>query len=150
MQKRKMLLAALAVSSIGVVPLTASADVWVKVAPPEPRHEVVPAARHGYVWAPGYWDYRGNRYVWVKGHWEREHRGMYWHPTRWVERDGRWVRERGRWDRERFEHNGRGYARGGPDGDRDRDGVPNRVDRDKDGDGVPNRFDNAPNNPNRR
>jgi hypothetical protein len=31
--------------------------------------------------------------------------------------------------------------------DRDRDGVPDRVDRDRDGDGVPNRRDNRPNNP---
>lgn len=31
--------------------------------------------------------------------------------------------------------------------DRDRDGVPNRVDRDRDGDGVPNRRDNRPNDP---
>jgi hypothetical protein len=37
-------------------------------------------------------------------------------------------------------------ARGGR-GDRDRDGVPNRVDRDRDGDGVPNRRDSRPNNP---
>ena len=29
--------------------------------------------------------------------------------------------------------------------DRDRDGVPNRIDRDRDGDGVPNRFDRNPN-----
>ena len=34
--------------------------------------------------------------------------------------------------------------------DRDRDGIPNRVDRDRDGDGVPNRFDRNPNNPNVR
>ena len=34
-------------------------------------------------------------------------------------------------------------------GDRDRDGVPNRVDRDRDGDGVPNRYDNRPGNPSR-
>jgi hypothetical protein len=34
-------------------------------------------------------------------------------------------------------------------GDRDRDGVPNRVDRDRDGDGVPNRQDRRPNDPNR-
>ena len=33
--------------------------------------------------------------------------------------------------------------------DRDRDGVPNRVDRDRDGDGVPNRYDNRPSNPSR-
>lgn len=31
--------------------------------------------------------------------------------------------------------------------DRDRDGIPNRVDRDRDGDGVPNRQDRRPDNP---
>lgn len=31
--------------------------------------------------------------------------------------------------------------------DRDRDGIPNRVDSDRDGDGVRNRQDNNPNNP---
>ena len=34
-------------------------------------------------------------------------------------------------------------------GDRDRDGIPNRVDRDRDGDGVPNRQDRRPNDPRR-
>ncbi|WP_265948224.1 hypothetical protein [Dechloromonas sp. A34] len=38
---------------------------------------------------------------------------------------------------------------GGHRGDRDRDGVPNRVDRDRDNDGVPNRMDRRPNDPNR-
>jgi len=32
-------------------------------------------------------------------------------------------------------------------GDRDRDGIPNRVDRDRDGDGVRNRYDRRPDNP---
>lgn len=32
-------------------------------------------------------------------------------------------------------------------GDRDHDGVPNRMDRDRDGDGVPNRQDRRPNQP---
>ena len=31
-------------------------------------------------------------------------------------------------------------------GDRDRDGIPNRMDRDRDGDGVPNRRDSRPDN----
>lgn len=34
-------------------------------------------------------------------------------------------------------------------GDRDRDGIPNRADRDRDGDGVPNRQDRQPDNPRR-
>ncbi len=145
MLKRKLLLAALATASIVVLPLPAAADVGfrVSVAPPAPRYEVVPAARPGYAWVPGFWDWRGKHHVWKKGHWERERRGYFWHPNRWEQRDGHWVLERGRWDRERFVAN-RGFA------DRDRDGIPNRLDRDKDGDGVPNRLDRAPNNPHRQ
>lgn len=37
--------------------------------------------------------------------------------------------------------------RDGHHGDRDRDGIPNRVDRDRDNDGVPNRMDRRPNDP---
>lgn len=148
MLKRKLLLAALAVSSIGLVPAlpaTAAVGIHVDVAPPAPRYEVVPVPRHGYVWQPGYYDWRNGRHVWIRGNWVRERKGYYWHPNRWEQREGRWVLERGRWDRERWADNR--HHRGG---DRDRDGVPNRVDRDRDGDGVPNRFDNNPNNPRRQ
>ncbi len=140
---RKTILAALLAASIGAFAVPAAAEIYVNIAPPAPRHEVVPAPRAGYVWVPGYYDWRGNRHVWVRGNWQRQRHGYYWHPNRWTERDGRWWLEKGRWDRERFaEHRGRG--------DRDRDGVPNRVDRDRDGDGVPNRLDRRPDNPNRQ
>lgn len=42
-----------------------------------------------------------------------------------------------------------GRTTGARPGDRDRDGIPNRVDRDRDGDGVPNRQDSRPNDPRR-
>ena len=144
MLKRKLLLAALATSSIGILPMPASADIgfYVDIAPPAPRYEVVPAPRAGYVWAPGYWDWRSNRHVWVKGHWERERHGYYYHPSRWVQNDGRWGLERGRWDSQRYAAKG--------NGDRDHDGVPNKYDRDRDNDGVPNKYDTRPDNPNRR
>jgi len=35
----------------------------------------------------------------------------------------------------------------GPYGDLDRDGISNRYDRDRDGDGIRNRYDRLPNNP---
>ena len=129
MWKRKLLLGALATAAIGVMPLPSLADtgVYVDIAPPAPRYEVVPAPRAGYVWVPGFWDWRGHRHVWVKGHFERERHGMYWHPNRWVQHENRWSLEHGHWDRERFAENER---RG-----------------DRDGDGVPNRFDRAPDNP---
>ncbi|MGZ5031811.1 MAG: hypothetical protein ACXWAC_01320 [Usitatibacter sp.] len=147
MFKRNLFLAALAISSLGVLPLPASADVgiYLDISPPPPRHEIMPAARPGFVWQPGYWDWRDGRHHWVKGYWVKERRGMYWHPSRWEQRDGKWVLERGRWDRQRWVDN-----RNGPAGDRDRDGVPNRFDRDRDGDGVPNRLDRAPDNPRRQ
>jgi len=151
MNTRKLLLAALAAASIGLAPLPAAAavSIYLDVAPPAPRYEVVPAVRPGYAWQPGYWDWRGSRHLWVKGHWVRERKGVHWHPSRWEERDGRWAFERGRFDRQRWAYN-RGDDRRGPVGDRDRDGIPNAVDRDRDGDGVPNRYDSRPDNPNRR
>ena len=79
------------------------------------RHEVVPAPRAGYVWAPGYWNWHSNRHVWAKGHWERERVGYYYHPHRWSQQQG-WYHQPGRWDRN------------APMGDRDGDGVRNYED----------------------
>ena len=140
MWTRKLLLGTIVASTFAAVAPTAQAavEVYVNIPPPAVRYEVVPAARAGYVWAPGYWNWRNNRHVWVKGNWQRERVGYFYHPHRWMEHDGRWKYERSRWDRNR------------PMGDRDRDGVPNARDRDRDGDGVPNRLDSKPNNPNRR
>jgi hypothetical protein len=109
---------------------------YVAVAPPPPRYERVPHPRPGYVWSPGYWDWRGNRHEWVAGYWIAERPGYAYYEPRWVEREGHWRREEGRWER-------------GGRGDRDHDGVPNRYDRDRDGDGIPNRYDHHPDNPRR-
>jgi hypothetical protein len=132
---KKLLIAAAMAAALGAgVAVPSYADVVVvRTAPPPPRHEVVPHARSGYIWVAGHWDWNGRRNVWVRGKWERNRNGYVYHPTVWEQRDGRWVMERGGWQR----------------GDRDHDGVPNRVDRDRDGDGVPNRMDDHPNNPNR-
>jgi hypothetical protein len=150
---RKLLLAGVVASALGSIAVPASAQIYVQVAPPAPMHEVVPAPRAGYVWAPGYYDWRNNRHVWVAGHWVAERPGYAYMTPRWVERDGRWYMERRGWTQAR---------RGGRDNDGD--GVPNRFDarpnnpnvtlgsarRDSDGDGVADRFDNRPNNPNRQ
>jgi hypothetical protein len=120
---KKLLLAAMAASAFGavVLPQVASAEVViVRTAPPAPRDEVVPAARRGYVWTPGYWNWNGHRYVWTRGKYVRERTGYHYREPNWVENNGRWEFRRGQW------------ARG-----------------DRDGDGVPNRYDDRPNDPNR-
>ena len=102
--KKLLLSAVLATGLLGAVaaplPAMAAVDVYVRQAPPPPREERIPEARRGYVWAPGYWNYHGNRHVWTKGHWERERHGHVYRPTEWVERDGRWHMKRGGWDRD--------------------------------------------------
>jgi hypothetical protein len=140
----------------------------IRVAPPAPRYERVPGARNGYVWQPGYWDWRGNRYEWVQGLWVADRPGYVYSRPQWIQRDGRWFFDQPRWssrdgrDRDhdgvpdRFEH-GRDRDRDGiPDRlehngrrDNDRDGIPNRRDHDRDGDGVPNYRDDRPDNPRR-
>ena len=120
---KKLILAAIVATSFAAVPLTASArTVFVEVAPPAMRVEVVPAPRHGSEWAPGHWEWRHERHVWVAGSWMRARRGYGYEPHRWVEDNGRWQQQPGHWVRTR---------------------------NDRDGDGVPNRSDRAPNNPNR-
>jgi hypothetical protein len=149
MFKKTFAVAVLAAASAGaLVPTAASAQSYtiVRVAPPAPIVETVPAPRSGYVWTPGYYDYRGDQYVWMQGHWTRDRPGYEWRESRWVETgNGEWRRVGGNWERR------------GPYGDRDRDGIPNRYDQaqalrpngDRDGDGVRNRDDRFPYNPNR-
>jgi WXXGXW repeat (2 copies) len=125
MKLKQLLIAGLFVGTLAGIgaPGVANAapDVYLNIAPPPPRSEVIPGPRRGYVWVPGYWAARGHRHVWMAGHWEVARRGYNYVPPVWVQRDNRWFLDRGGWRR----------------GDRDRDGVPNR-------------FDRAPNNPNRQ
>ena len=63
---RKALLLGLCMAASAVaVPTIASAGVSVDIdiAPPPLRVETVPPPRVGFVWAPGYWDYRGHDHV---------------------------------------------------------------------------------------
>jgi len=133
--------------SMVAVPAAAAVDVYVQVAPPEPRFERVPSPRRGYVWAPGHWEWNGHRYYWVGGTWLRERPGYVYYAPAWEQRNGRWHYQHRGWQRRDRDRDGipNRYDR-----DRDNDGVPNRYDRDRDNDGVPNRFDSRPNNPYRR
>jgi hypothetical protein len=83
-----------------LVPSVGSARVYVDVdvAPPPPRVEVIPHERHGYVWAPGYWNYTGHHHVWVNGRYIHEHHGHHWVADAWEDRNGRWHFVAGHWE----------------------------------------------------
>jgi len=69
------------------------------VPPPAPRYGVQGyAPGPGYVWADGFYDYRGGRYMWSPGQWVRPPRARsQWVPGRW-ERDRHGYRlRRGYW-----------------------------------------------------
>ena len=90
-----------AASAAFVVPAQA-ARVGVDInigAPPPPRVEVIPPPRVGYVWTPGYWDWRGGRHYWVGGTYVRERRGYAYHHPEWVQDGERWRLDRGGWRR---------------------------------------------------
>ena len=112
---KKVLMVSMIAATIGAgtVATPAAADIEVRIAPPAPRYEVVPPARHGYIWTPGYWDWRSGKHVWIAGNYVRERPGYRYSEPRWYERNGHWYIERGHWAR----------------GDKDHDGVPNQVDR---------------------
>lgn len=139
----------------------ASYSIVISSAPPEPLYERAPGHRRGYVWTPGYWDWRGHRHEWVGGHWVAERPGYAYVAPAWHQRHGGWYLEPGRWqpyhaqqyyghdrgyqDWRRAEHEQwqarRDHERWVRRNDQDRDGIPNRYDRDRDGDGVPNHHD---------
>ncbi len=106
-------LLAVAAAGFSAGTLAAPVNVDIRVGPPPPRVEVVPAPRRGHVWVPGYWNWRGHRHYWVGGTWVRERRGYVYHQPTWVHDGDRWRFNRGAWAR----------------GDRDHDGIPNRYDR---------------------
>ena len=165
--KRTLTFAALVAigAAFAPVPSMAQADlqIYIGSAPPAPIYERVPGTRHGHVWAPGYWEWRGHRHAWVPGHWIAARPGYVYAAPRWHQRQGRWYMEPGRWDRDRdgipdrYERrghapvyaggyrDGRDYYRDGRRYDRDRDGIPDRYERggrrDTDRDGVPNYRD---------
>jgi WXXGXW repeat (2 copies) len=96
---RKTIAVTLLAATLGGTILPAFSAVVVRVAPPAPREEVVPAARPGYVWRGGYWDYRGNKHQWTKGAWVRERRGYHYVQPAWEEGNGRWTMRPGTWRR---------------------------------------------------
>ncbi|MDB5985237.1 MAG: hypothetical protein JWR16_290 [Nevskia sp.] len=98
--KPMQLIAGLAFAIAGATALPSQAGVRldIDIAPPAPREEVVPAARPGYVWAPGYWDYDGHQHVWRGGQWVHERHGQHWVADRWDQHEGHYRRVPGHWE----------------------------------------------------
>jgi hypothetical protein len=102
MVRRTTLLVAVLLSAGAIAaPTLSSAGVAIDidVAPPAPQVEVVPAARAGYVWAPGYWGWGGHAHVWHRGYWIRERPGYHWAPDAWVQAGPHWHYAPGHWER---------------------------------------------------
>lgn len=102
MDMRKFLVASLLAASTAAASHFAMArvDVDITVAPPAPRYEVVPAPRHGYVWAPGYWSWDGHKHVWRSGQWVKERHGEHWVAHNWEHRGDHWYSHDGHWERD--------------------------------------------------
>lgn len=94
-------IAAIALGTAALAPASSMAAVGVGIvignAPPPPRYERVPAPRHGYVWAPGYWSWEGRRHVWLEGHWEAERPGYVYQRPEWVREGDGWRFSEGGW-----------------------------------------------------
>ena len=110
-----MLCAAIALGSAAVA-TEAGAIVIIEIGvpPPAPRYERTPPPRVGYVWAPGYWRWQGQRHVWADGRWKRDRPGSHWVAERWDDRGGRHHFEPGRWEHDN-DHHGRDHDRGRSD-----------------------------------
>jgi hypothetical protein len=102
--KNTFLGACLAASAFAMPAAFARVDVAVQIGvpPPAPVVEYVPAPRYGYVWAPGYWAWYGNRHVWVRGRYVIERPGYYWVADRWVSRGPYWRYQAGYWAPHRY------------------------------------------------
>jgi hypothetical protein len=75
-------------------------EVEVKVEPPAPRVEVIPAAPSPkHFWIHGYWGWSGGAHVWMPGRYELLRPGWAWTEARWAPvgagvyhfYPGRWV-----------------------------------------------------------
>ena len=117
---KRTIIAAILAASFATVATTAAAVVYVRVAPPEPRVEVMPEPRANRTWVAGHWEWRNHKHVWVAGTWIKNRHGHVYHQPQWKENNGRWGYEQGNWRRQDADH-----------------------------DGVPNGQDRSPNNPNR-
>ena len=74
--------------------------VYVRVAPPPARQEIIPPRpAPKAVWIPGHWKWTGSGYKWVPGHWVLKPAGKAWVPGHWKKTGHGWVWIPGHWRR---------------------------------------------------
>ncbi|HET6632322.1 MAG TPA: hypothetical protein VFG73_06395 [Rhodanobacteraceae bacterium] len=106
MKLRKILWVPAVMLGLGGVALAPAAaahssfHVSVRIGPPAPRFEVMPAARIGFVWAPGYWSWNGGGYIWIGGRWLPQRVGYVYVGPRWHHYNGGWRFEGSHWARD--------------------------------------------------
>jgi hypothetical protein len=97
---RNLSLSLLLAATVVAAPAYAQISVNINIAPPAPQYEVVPTLAPGYVWAPGYWGWNGERHIWIRGRAIVQREGYRWEPDRWEQRGGTYYRTEGRWERD--------------------------------------------------
>ena len=92
---------ALAAVGAAVFPelVCAGAEIVTDAPPPPDRVEHAPAARDGYVWGAGHWEWNGHSYVWISGTWIPERRAAHWVVARWEQVGTQWHYIAGHWQR---------------------------------------------------
>ena len=110
MNKQHKLLRGAVLTAILAVSQMAFAQVSfnIRIGPPASIVEPMPILQPGYVWAPGYWAWHGDRHIWMHGRAIMQRPGYQWQPDVWEERNDRYYRHPGRWGREDGPGNGRG------------------------------------------
>jgi hypothetical protein len=100
--QRALAITALALAAQIGMPTSALAQVSfnIQVGPPAPLYEPVPAMGPGYVWAPGYWAWHGDRHIWIHGRTMVQRVGYRWQPDVWEQRSNNYYRHPGRWERD--------------------------------------------------
>jgi len=98
--RKRIALTALVLASLSFAAIARPPEVEVRVGvrPPPMRVEHVPSPRAGYMWANGYWGWRGGAHVWIGGHWEPERPGYRFIDARWLFVDGAWAFYPGYWE----------------------------------------------------
>lgn len=97
---RSLLLSILIAAGTAAAPALAQVNFNISIAPPAPRYEAAPVIAPGYVWAPGYWAWNGDRHIWIRGRTIVQRPGYRWEPDRWEQRDLVYYRHPGRWERD--------------------------------------------------